>query len=139
VNKIDKTNEYRALLAQQVSLQKSRDNLISLKSRDADLAALIALEGQILNLETQIQNLGVSVGEFDSEFEFVTIKLTMVETKPDALRNLSLLYRAKVALEWSVLAMMGLCVAFVAFMAGLALLAFVSREMRSRKGSNDAA
>lgn len=139
VNKIDKTNEYRALLAQQVSLQKSRDNLIALKSRDADLAALIALEGQILNLETQIQNLGVSVGEFDSEFEFVTIKLTMVETKPDALRNLSLLYRAKVALEWSVLAMMGLCVAFVAFMAGLALLAFVSREMRSRKGSNDAA
>ena len=42
-----------------------------LKEFDAELADLIALETRILDLETQIQNLGVSVGEFDSEFEFV--------------------------------------------------------------------
>ncbi len=71
VNKVYKINEYRTLVAKQTSLRKSSDNLVALKQRDAELADLIALETRILDLETQIQNLGVSVGEFDSEFEFV--------------------------------------------------------------------
>lgn len=54
VNKSDKTNEYHALLAQQESLKKSRDNLVALKQRDAELSALIELEQQILMLEEQI-------------------------------------------------------------------------------------
>lgn len=136
VNKLDKTNEYRALLAQQISLQKSRDNLVALKSRDADLAALIALETRILELENEIQSLGVSVGEFDSEFEFVTIKLTLFETAAPTIRNLSLLYRSKVAVEWAVLATMGLMAAFVAFLGGLALFAVVAREFRKTKGAD---
>ena len=108
VDKTDKTNEYRQLLAQQASLQNSLDNLVALKSRDADLSDLVALETRILDLESQIQSLGVSVGEFDSEFEFVTIKLTMREVAAPQRRNISVMQRTKVALEWAVMYYLGL-------------------------------
>lgn len=125
VDKTDKTNEYRELLARQESLRKSRDNLVALKSRDAELSDLISLETQILGLESQIQSLGVSVGEFDSEFEFVTIKLTMSEVAPPRVRNIGFLQRAKVALEWAVGYYLGLMAAlfFMSVAAFLGVLA----------------
>lgn len=133
VNKLDKTNEYRTLLAQQTSLQKSRDSLIALKQRDAELADLIALETRILDLETQIQNLGVSVGEFDSEFEFVTVKLTLIETAPDRVRDIAFVDRAKVALEWAVSYYALLCISFGFFMLGATLLGVVIGWARNLK------
>ena len=102
VNKTDKTNEYRSLLARQSSLEKSRDSLMALKSREAELSALISLESSILDLERQIQDLGVAVGEFDSEFEFVTVKLVMSEVPEAKLRDIALIARVKTALEWAV-------------------------------------
>lgn len=133
VNKTDKTNEYRTLIAQQTSLQKSRDNLVALKERDAELADLIALETRILDLETQIQNLGVSVGEFDSEFEFVTVKLTLVETAPDVLRDISFMQRAKVAVEWAAGYYALIWVSFGFFMLGVTLLGLVIGWVRKLK------
>lgn len=130
VNKTDKTNEYRALLAQQESLAKSRDNLIALKARDAELSDLIALERQILELETQIQNLGVSVGEFDSEFEFVTIKLTLSEVRPPVERFIPFVQRVKVALEWTIFASLGIGAAFFLAMLGAALVMVVVQMAR---------
>ncbi len=133
VNKIDKTNEYRTLIAQQTSLQQSRDNLIALKQRDAELADLIALETRILDLENQIQNLGVAVGEFDSEFEFVTVKMTLVETSPAAVRDISFMRRAKIALEWALASYAALCISFGFFMIGVTLLGVVVGWVRKLK------
>lgn len=130
VNKIDKTNEYRALLAQQESLRKSRDNLLELKARDAELADLIQLESRILDLENQIQALGVSVGEFDSEFEFVTIKLTLTEVPPASVRFIPLAQRAKVALEWTILASLGIAGAFFFFALAAAIFVLVVQMAR---------
>ena len=137
VNKTDKTNEYRALLAQQEGLKKSRDNLRALQARDADLADLIALESRILELENQIQALGVSVGEFDSEFEFVTVKLTLSEVRPAVERFIPLVRRAKVALEWTIWASLALSAAFFLFLLGLALLVHVL-QMSRRLAQTDA-
>lgn len=125
VNKIDKTKEYRTLVAKQTSLRKSRDNLVALKQRDAELSDLIALETRILDLETQIQNLGVSVGEFDSEFEFVTVKMTLVEQAAARVRNIGLMNRSKIALEWAVQYYTLICIAFGLFMLGVSLLGLV--------------
>lgn len=133
VNKVDKTNEYRTLIAQQTSLQKSRDNLIALKQRDAELADLVALETRILDLETQIQNLGVSVGEFDSEFEFVTVKLTLVETAPDVVRNISVMRRAKVAVEWAAGYYALIWISFGFFMLAVTLAGVVIGWVRKLK------
>lgn len=124
VNKVDKTNEYRELLAQQESLKKSRDNLMALTSRDAELEDLILLETRILDLENQIQSLGVSVGEFDSEFEFVTIKLTMAETRKDELRDIPLVERSMVALRWAVKYTLALTGAFFLFAFAAAISVF---------------
>lgn len=138
VNKTDKTNEYRALLAQQESLKKSRDNLRALQARDAELADLIALESRILELESQIQSLGVSVGEFDSEFEFVTIKLTMSEVRPPVERFIPLIQRVKVALEWTIWASLAISAAFLVFLMGAALFVLVVQMARRVAGADAA-
>lgn len=117
VNKTDKTNEYRSLLARQSSLEKSRDGLIALKAQDAELDDLIALERSILELENQIQDLGVAVGEFDSEFEFVTVKLVLSEVAPPKLREIGLASRLKTAVEWAVPWYLALNLALLAFLA----------------------
>ena len=114
VNKTDKTNEYRSLLARQASLQKSRDSLVALQQRDADLEALITLETSILALENQIQDLGVSVGEFDSEYEFVTVKLVLSEIAPVRLRDISLPERSKTAVQWALKWYLALSLALLA-------------------------
>ncbi len=129
VNKTDKTNEYRSLLARQTSLEKSRDGLIALKSQDADLDALIALERSILDLENQIQDLGVVVGEFDSEFEFVTVKLVLSEIAPAKLRDIGLASRLKTAVEWAVPWYLALNLALLAFL-GAGYLALRLRDWR---------
>lgn len=130
VNKTDKTNEYRELLARQESLKTARDNLMALKSREAELGDLIALEARILELESQIQSLGVSVGEFDSEFEFVTVKLTLSEVAPERLRDISFMRRAKTALEWAVQFYALLCVAFALFALGSAASLWTWRKLK---------
>ena len=137
VNKTDKTNEYRALLAQQESLKKSRDNLRALQARDAELGDLIALESRILELESQIQSLGVSVGEFDSEFEFVTIKLTLSEVHAPTERFIPVLKRIKVAFEWTIWASLAISAAFFLFLMGAALFVMVVQMSRRMAGMGE--
>lgn len=81
IDKADKTNEYRDLQAKRRALEKTRQALTDLKTRDGEMRALIELEQQILSLEQQIQGLGVSLGDFDAENEFVTVKLLLAEAK----------------------------------------------------------
>lgn len=140
VDKLDKTNEYRALLAQRDSLEKSRDSLLGLKQREAALDDLIELETSILGLERQIQDLGVAVGEFDSEFEFVTVKLSLSEVAGPQIRNDGFLARLKTALEWAVLRYLMLNVALLCLVGTIALGVFVVGKLpqdmtaRIRKG-----
>ena len=42
---------------------------------------MINLETRILELEQQIQSLGVNLGDFDAENEFSTVKLVLTEKK----------------------------------------------------------
>ncbi len=137
VNKSDKTNEYQELLARQESLRKSRDNLVALKSREAELGDLIALETRILDLESQIQSLGVSVGEFDAEYEFVTIKLTMREVPEPVTRSIGLMSRCKVAVEWSVRFYFGLMAAFFLFASAAFLSMLALCWMRQITGADE--
>ena len=102
INKSDKTNEYRDLQAKRASLEKSRQALTELKKRDGDIRSLVELEKQILTLEQQIQALGVNLGDFDSENEFVTVKLLLAEAKSAVLRNISFVRRALTAFVWTV-------------------------------------
>lgn len=119
VTKTDKTAEFRALEARRISLEKTRDGLRALKAPGAALSDLISLETKILEIEGQIQETGVSLGDFAEDNSFCTVRFSLRERVvpnpwarvPGALFD---------ALEWSTLTFLA-----IAFAATLALAAAV--------------
>ena len=59
----------------------------------------MGLENRILEIEQQLQGLGVSLGDFDDENEFCTVQFSLLEGKEV---KIGLMQRVKVALEWTV-------------------------------------
>ncbi len=115
ITKNDKTNEYKTLTAKKASLEKIRNSLIELKTKGGKIEEYINLENRILETEQQLQDLGVNLGDFDEENEFCTVKFSLNEGKE---RNINILQRIKVALEWTVpvyLGMIATCFFIVAF------------------------
>ncbi|MEM9339600.1 MAG: DUF4349 domain-containing protein [Bacteroidota bacterium] len=99
ITKKDKTNEYKELNARKLSLEKIRTSLIELKSKGGKIAEYMDLENRILEIEQQLQGLGVSLGDFDDENEFCTVQFSLLEGKEV---EVGLMQRIKVALEWTV-------------------------------------
>lgn len=99
ITKKDKTNEYKELNAKKASLEQIRNSLIALKSKGGKIEEYIQLENRILEIEQQLQGLGVSLGDFDNENEFCTVQFSLLEGKEI---QISFLHRVKVALEWTV-------------------------------------
>ncbi|MFH2143668.1 MAG: DUF4349 domain-containing protein [Bacteroidota bacterium] len=102
ISKADKTNEYKELQAQRISLEKTRESLVALKSHNGSIEEMINLENQILSVEQQIQDLGVSLGDFDEVNEFCTIKMVLNESITVQKYSVPVIQRVKVALEWTV-------------------------------------
>lgn len=126
VNKADKTNEYKDLDAQRRSLEKTRDGLLALKTtaQGASVVEQISLANRILEIEDQIQKMGVRLGDFDQENEFVTIHFTLDEKRPVV--AISKAHRIKVAFVWTVeayLVFLGfMLMASLAVLIGIAVL-----------------
>ena len=99
ITKNDKTNEYKELNARKLSLEKIRFSLLELKTKNGKIEEFMELESRILEIEQQLQNLGVSLGDFDSENEFCTIKFSIYESQEV---KIGLMQRIKVALEWTI-------------------------------------
>ena len=100
ITKVDKTNEYRQLNAKKASLEKNLISLNELKTRAGTIEEHISLHNKILEIESQMQELGVELGDFDSENEFCTIKFSLYEGATE--RKISFLRRLVVALEWTI-------------------------------------
>ncbi len=101
IDKTDKTNEYKDLKAKRISLEKARDALIALKSRGGRIDESINLESKILEIEGEVQSLGVKLGEYDQENEFCTVRFGLQEQTVGK-AQISFIHRVKVALEWTV-------------------------------------
>ena len=99
ITKTDKTNEYRQLNAKKASLEKSLESLNELKSKGGTITDFISLHDKVLEVETQLQELGVDLGNFNSENEFCTLRFSLFEGHER--REVSFLSRVKVALEWT--------------------------------------
>ena len=100
ITKKDKTNEYKELNAKKSSLQKIRASLVELKSKGGKIEEFMQLENRILEIDQQLQDLGVSLGNFDDENEFCTVKFSLSEGQD---LRIGLLQRIKVALEWTII------------------------------------
>ncbi len=99
ITKKDKTNEYKELNAKKNSLEKIRNSLIDLKTKGGKIEEYMQLENRILEIEQQLQELGVSLGDFDDENEFCTVQFSLQEGKEV---KISFMHRVKVALEWTI-------------------------------------
>jgi hypothetical protein len=99
VSKTDKTSEMLQLKAKITSLEKIRNSLSDLKSKSGKIDEYINLENRILEIEEELQDMGVSMGSFDAENQFCTINFSLIERKtPQAI---ALSQRIMVATEWS--------------------------------------
>lgn len=97
--KKDKTNEYKELNAKKESLEKIRTSLIELKSKGGRIDEYMDLENRVLEIEQELQGLGVSLGDFDDENEFCTVQFSLSEGKEV---KIGVMQRVKVALEWTI-------------------------------------
>ncbi|HEY1045778.1 MAG TPA: DUF4349 domain-containing protein [Bacteroidia bacterium] len=79
ITKTDKTNEYRQLNAQKISIEKSLSNLNELKSKSGNINEYISLIEKTMEIEEKLQSLGVELGNFDTENEFCTVKVSLYE------------------------------------------------------------
>jgi Domain of unknown function (DUF4349) len=129
--KNDKTNEYLQLRAKRATLDKARAGLEALQGGSVD--ERIHVQNRLTEIEERIQELGVSLGEFDSQNELCTVKLTLIETTAGAPTSWG--RRIIDALEWAsfryALAGIGfLGLVFGAWLAAL-LVRFVQRQANS--------
>lgn len=118
ITKTDKTNEYKELNARKTTLEKYRNSLVELKSKGVKIEELLQLESKILEIEQQLQGLGVSLGDFDEENEFCTVQFTLKEGKEV---KISFMHRVKVALEWTINFYLKV-IAILFFISGFAFL-----------------
>jgi len=100
ITKVDKTNEYRQLNAKKASIEKTLQSLNDLKSKGGQISDFIALNDKILETEEKSQELGVELGNFNTENEFCTVKYSMYEGATE--KSISFIHRVKVALEWTI-------------------------------------
>lgn len=116
ISKVDKTNEYRRLNAKKASLEKTLASLNELKSRGGAISDFVGLHDKILEIENQMQELGVELGNFDQENELCTVRFSLGEGATE--RNIGFAQRLKVALEWTIkyfaALMFGLVCTFIA-------------------------
>jgi len=135
VTKTDRTGDFQALEAKRLSLEKTRDGLAALRKTGAALADLVALETKILEIEGQIQELGVSLGDFSEANSFCTINVDLEETSaPPATLLLS---AALDAVGWALLVELGLVAAALGA-SGIALLAALAYEKYRKAGGGAA-
>lgn len=126
VSKKDKTNEYRELTAKQQSLEQTKSALLDLKGKGGKIAEFVELENRILQIEDQLQALGVSLGDYDKENEFCTVKYALKEIQKT---TISLAQRIKVALEWTVKIYIQLIFIFLAMLGAAYLLLVVYNRL----------
>jgi Domain of unknown function (DUF4349) len=100
ITKIDKTTEFRELNGKRVSLEKALSSLNDLKNRAGTITDLVGLHEKILDVERQMQELGVELGNFSAENEFCTVRFSLSERVGG--RMMSMTTRIFRALEWSI-------------------------------------
>ena len=124
--KNDKTNEYLQLRAKRATLDKARAGLEALQGGSVD--ERIHVQNRLTEIEERTQELGVSLGEFDSQNELCTVKLTLIETTAAAPTSWG--RRIIDALEWASVRYALAGIGFLGLVFGAWLAALLVRFVR---------
>jgi hypothetical protein len=129
VIKTDKTNEYRQLRAKRETLEKARKALTEMAASGGSTDERLKVQAQLTNVEEKIQDLGVSLGDFNAENEFCTVKLTLAESA--TAQGLPLPQRALKAFAWAseyfLILIAGFLLLVVAVWLGMLVLGALAR------------
>lgn len=137
VTKTDRTGDWKALEARRLSLEKTRDGLKALRANGGSLSDLVALETKILEIEGQIQELGVSLGDYSEGASLCTVNLSLSEAKKAA-AGLRVLRAAVDALGWALLASLGAALACLAAAGAAALGAHAVAKIKAMAAGRQA-
>ena len=102
VTKVDKTNEFLDLKAQRESLEETRRSLMELRRMNGSIDELVNLQHRILEVDQQLQQLGVKLGDYDEVNEFCTVRLTMYEDHDVLVYPPDITRRVMIAFKWAV-------------------------------------
>lgn len=131
ITKIDKTNEYKQLNAKKASFEKTLQSLLELKSHGGQITDFVSLHDKILEIEEKLQELGVELGNFDTENEFCTVKLSLYEGATT--KNISLMQRIKISLEWSIKYFAVIVLAILSLSITIFILLFIIDKLKIMK------
>lgn len=79
VTKEDKSEEVRQLMSTKASLEAYKASLTELRKREGNVEEFIMLETNIQQVEKQIQDLGVSLGDYIQDVSYSNISYALVE------------------------------------------------------------
>lgn len=99
VIKNDKTNAYLQLRAKRATLEKARSGIESLLAAGGSIDERIRAQDKLTSIEERLQELTVSLGEFDTQNELCTVKLMLAEAQAPTARSWS--RRVTDAIEWA--------------------------------------
>lgn len=104
VQKIDKTDEYRSMMAEMETLEKTRASYAALKEAGGDIQDLLLLEEKLLEVERLLQATSVDAGLYASENSFCTVNVTLLETAVQSTSVRFLLSCARSSFFWTLAA-----------------------------------
>ncbi|NOS91266.1 MAG: DUF4349 domain-containing protein [Cyclobacteriaceae bacterium] len=129
ITKVDKTSEFKNLNAKKASLEITRQSLLEVKKQSGRIDEYINLQNRILEIEQELQGLGVLLGDFSEENEFCTVRFSLSESYQV---SISTIHRIKVALEWSIqYYLMFLAIIAFATMFGFFILLIINKTLPS--------
>jgi len=114
--KVDKTYEYRQMLADKDTLEKRKAAYEELKNRGGTITELLQIEERIIDVETQIQQQQIGLGEYSDENALCTINFSLYEGAA-----VSVIFILWGALTWTA----GVYASFVGVMILVGLAAFI--------------
>jgi opacity protein-like surface antigen len=111
--KSDKTNDYLQMRAKRTTLEKTRTALEALQSAGGSIDERINVQNRLTELEEKIQELGVSLGDFDAQNELCTVRLTLEEANAPRARSINWIKITVSAFEWSTFVYLGIAFGFM--------------------------
>ena len=130
VTKTDKTNEFLDLKAQRISLENARKSLTQLKSMKGNVEEFINLQYKILDVDKQLQELGVRLGDYDEVNEFCTVRLTLFEDNEFMIYPPTIFVRMMIAFKWTLKVYLGFFFAFACFTLSVFFLVRTIESLR---------
>lgn len=130
VQKVDKTDEYRSMMAEMETLEKTLESYNVIKQAGGDIQDLLLLEEKLMEVERLLQATSVHAGLFASDSSFCTVNVTLLETAVQSTTVRFLLSCARSSFFWSLGAFFFLT--FLTLLIYALALGFVTISSRMR-------